>query len=325
MRLSYRRLLLYYISKYVGFGCRIRGFWSLFYGASTAPPVYFAVDALDECDQTIPGLEQLLQLISTSLLSYKVKWLVSSRPEVDVLAKLKDLDTHNLDTSETLVELDTQQLEGPVNAYIDYKLSALKRKAFYKEKILAEVSKEVCQRAMIMFLWVALVFKELHRVEGWDAVKTIKEIPEGLLKLYDHMMDRIENGSDPQHCKSVLMASTLAYCPLSLSELTDLAGLQPEIDLDIIVKKCSSFLTTRESIVYLIHQSAKDYLNKNYMSRLQPAGVAQGHADIGRRLIDAMSSKLKQNIYNLDYSFKSKDIRAPDPDPLAPIQYSYIF
>jgi len=44
-------------------------------------PVYFAVDALNECDQTKPGLEELIQLISISLtLSDKVKWLVSSRP-----------------------------------------------------------------------------------------------------------------------------------------------------------------------------------------------------------------------------------------------------
>jgi hypothetical protein len=44
----------------------------------------FIVDALDECDQ---GLADLLELISTSLeLTDKVKWLVRSCPEVNVLA-----------------------------------------------------------------------------------------------------------------------------------------------------------------------------------------------------------------------------------------------
>ncbi len=38
-----------------------------------------------------------------------------------------------------------------------------------------------------------------------------------------------------------------------------------------------------------------------------------------------MSSTLRRNIYNLDFSFKLENITPPDPDPLAPIQYSCIF
>ncbi len=78
-------------------------------------------------------------------------------------------------------------------------------------------------------------------------------------------------------------------------------------------------------MVNLIHQSAKDYLEKNFESRLEKAGPAQGHKDISMRAIDAMSSVLKKNIYNLGYSFKLTDLTPPDPDPLALIQYSCVF
>jgi hypothetical protein len=286
-------------------------------------PVYFAVDALDECDQTKPGLEELIQLISTSFtLSDKVKWLVSSRPVVGVHAKLK-----NQDTSRTLVELDAQSLEGPVNAYIDHKLSTLKEKDGYDEDTLAKVSNEIRQRAMNTFLWVALVFKELDSVDGSYAVEIIEMIPPGLSELYDHMMTRIENGKmrDPHYCKNVLVATSLAYRPLSLSELAILAGLPPKINPQTIVVKCGSFLTTKEKTVYLIHQSAKDYLDANHKSKLQQGGTVQGHADISRRSIDTMST-LKRNIYALPHSgFKLEDIKPPDPDPLAPIRYSCMF
>ena len=68
-------------------------------------PVYLAVDVLDECVQ---GRSDLIYLISTSLiLSQNVKWLISSRPEVDLLAALKDRGTNSLDASNSLVELDT--------------------------------------------------------------------------------------------------------------------------------------------------------------------------------------------------------------------------
>lgn len=221
-------------------------------------PMYFIVDALDECDQ---GLADLVQLISTSLtLSGKVKWLVSSRPEVEL---------KNPDTTGALVELDAQSLERPVNAYINHKLSTLKSKKGYTDSVLAEVSDEVCRRAENTFLWVALVFKKLDSERGWYAIKIVKEMPPGLPELYDHMMTRIGRDTmDLQYCKNVLVVTSLAYRPLSLSELALLAGLGPEIDPQTIVEECGSFLTTKENTIYLIHQSAKDYLKANHKSKL---------------------------------------------------------
>ncbi|RYP20864.1 hypothetical protein DL765_002598 [Monosporascus sp. GIB2] len=287
-------------------------------------PVYFAVDALDECTQ---GRLDLIHLISTSLtLSQKVKWLLSSRPEVDLLAGLKDPGTNSLDASKSLVELDTQRLADPVNAYIDHKLIALRCRKGYNDSVLDEVSHEIRQRAENTFLWVALAFKVLETVHGRYAAKRITEMPPGLSELYDHMMTRIEAGQmiEPQDCKTVLVVTSLAFRPLSISELSVLADLPLDV-AETAVEMCGSFLTIMKGTVNIIHQSAKDYLEKNYKPRLQPAGPDQGHVDIGRRSINAMSSILMQNMYNLDFGFKPKDITLPDPDPLAAIRYSCVF
>jgi hypothetical protein len=289
---------------------------------------YFIVDALDECDDS---LEDLLKLISTSLkLTDKIKWLVSSRPEVNVLARLEDLDAKNLDTVGNLIELDAQRLEDPVNIYIDYKLSILKKKVGYNETTLAEVSNLVRQQAKNTFLWVALVFKELNKVSGWDAVRIVEKIPSGLSELYEHMMTRIERGvdEDRQRCQNVLAATFLAYRPLSLAELTVLADLSREMT-QTIVDKCGSFLTiTREAVtgetVSLIHKSAKDYLDVNYTSKLQEGGVVQGHADISRCSRDAIS-KLKKKIYGLYPGSGLKDITVPSLDPLEGLQYCCVY
>ncbi|KAL5352139.1 hypothetical protein ACLOAV_002084 [Pseudogymnoascus australis] len=283
-----------------------------------ARPVYFIVDALDECDQ---GLENLCKLISTSLtLSDKVRWLVSSRPEVDVLSNLKNPHISRI------IGLDGQSLERPVNAYIDHKLSTLKGREGYDADTLAVISIKIRQRAMNTFLWVALVFNELDTVEGWDAISIIEKIPPSLSKLYDYMMIRIEDGNEQnrQRCKNVLVASSLALRPLSLSELAVLAGLLPKINPETIIKKCGSFLIIRKEMVSPIHKSAKDYL-MDHQSRLQ-GGTIQGHVDISRRSIDTMSQRLKRNIYSTQhYGPESKDITAPNPDPLALIRYSCVF
>ncbi|KAL2126810.1 hypothetical protein VTI74DRAFT_191 [Chaetomium olivicolor] len=281
-------------------------------------PVYLAVDALDECAQ---GRKDLIDLISTSLiLSQNVKWLISSRPEVDLLAALKDRDTNSF------VELDTQRLAAPVSAYIDHKLTVLKGRKGYNGSVLAKVSHEVRERAENTFLWVALAFKVLEIVHGGYAVKRIREMPPGLLELYDHMMTRIEEGQviEPQDCKTVLVVTSLAFRPLSISELSVLADLPLEL-AETAIEMCGSFLTIVKGTVHLIHQSAKDYLEKNYKLRLQPAGPAQGHSEIIRRSTDAMSSVLRRNMYNLDLGLKPENMTPPDPDPLAPIRYSCVF
>ena len=294
-------------------------------------PIYFIVDALDECEE---DLAKLTSLISASLtLSDKVKWLVSSRPSVE-------LKTPNATVS--LVELDDEKLDLPVNAYINYKLSTLESREGYDDRILVEVAHEIRQRTNHTFLWVALVFKELDAgadqlepVHGIYALEIIKEMPSGLSELYKHMMSKIENQQrrDPQYCKEVLGAVVLAYRPVTLSELTVLADLPSGI-AQSIVRKCGSFLTTKRETVYLIHQSAKDYLDQIYNSNIQPAGIGSGHAIIGRRSINNMMDLkrdsglpiLKQDIYDSgEFGFWPYPTIPPKPDPLAPIRYSCVF
>jgi hypothetical protein len=181
-----------------------------------------------------------------------------------------------------------------------------------------------------MFLWVALVFEVLDKedrdldlvVHGSEALEIVEEIPLALSNLYDYIITRImKKRKDLQYYKNVLVVITLARRPLSLRELAVLAGLRPKIKPRTIVKKCGSFLTTEKDTVYLIHQTAKEWLENalvlddNHNSRLQTGGTIQGHADISRRSIDAIS-KLQNNIYSLHPGSKLGDITIPSPDPL---------
>lgn len=190
--------------------------------AKDTRPVYFIVDALDECEH---GLEQLIKVISTSLtLSHNIRWLVSSRREVDVVTKLG-----NHAIAGTL-DLNAQSLGGPVNAYIDHKLSALAGRTGYEDEVLADIAEEVRSRAENIFLWVWLVFKQLDLEHGWHALEIIQAMPPDLPQLYDHMMTRIERGArDLQYCKDMLIAASLAYDPLSLSELVILTSCHAKL------------------------------------------------------------------------------------------------
>lgn len=57
------------------------------------------------------------------------------------------------------------------------------------------------------------------------ALAIVKETPSSLSKLYDYMIDKIESEvrDDPEHCKNVLVAATLEFRSLTLSEFRVLA------------------------------------------------------------------------------------------------------
>ena len=81
------------------------------------------------------------------------------------------------------------------------------------------------------------------------------------------------------------------------------AGLPQTIaqlpELDRMVSMCSSFLTVRESYVYFIHQSAKDYLVTNQSTVIFSAGCERIHYEIYSRSLNAMSNTLRQDICEL--------------------------
>ncbi|GFF78104.1 vegetative incompatibility protein HET-E-1 [Aspergillus lentulus] len=288
-------------------------------------PVYLIVDALDECEEGTPGREHLIELMSESLRATdKVRWLVSSRPEVHVYEKLKERDAPG-----TIRALDVRSKDA-VNAYIDHHLSKLAKRPGYTPKIQEEISREIRQRAMNTFLWVALVFKELQNTPGLYAMRKIKKCPNDLLTLYDHLMNQVERGQDedPMYCRSVLAAVCLAYRPLSFDELHVIAGLDPDDIPGRIVKECGSLLTVQDNTVSLVHLSAREWLMSNFEARLQKRGPAQVHADICQRSIAGMSAEesgLKRNICGIEEGTQSDDIVIPYPDPLAALRYSCEF
>jgi hypothetical protein len=79
--------------------------------------MYLIVDALDECESE---LSQLLDLIvrSASDSSSQVKWLVSSRPRLDIEQRLRlEKDRIELDLEKNVQD----HVSYAVNAYINHK------------------------------------------------------------------------------------------------------------------------------------------------------------------------------------------------------------
>ncbi|RFU77684.1 hypothetical protein TARUN_4543 [Trichoderma arundinaceum] len=292
------------------------------------------IDALDEC---AVDRKKLLDIIVRNVSSAPhIKWIVSSRNFDDIKNKLGACPS----SLRLGLEVNAATVSEAVASYIHYqvpRLGLLKNNKQLQKAMCAEM----LEKANGTFLWAALVFKELQKLEDSiaeedsDMLGILKSIPSDLTDLYHRMMDQISQLSDTPfkdrtRCLAILSAMALAYQPIQMVELPALIGFKdktPRLEnVAKLVRKCGSFLTIRDGTVYFIHQSAKDYLVDAGYDRLFKYGYAVVHRELFSRSLDAMSSNasLRRNMYSLSHpGVVLHEITLPDPDPLANIRYSF--
>ncbi|CAN9363411.1 unnamed protein product [Alternaria alternata] len=287
---------------------------------------YLVVDALDECVVDLPKLLDLIVLTST--LCPRIKWLVSSRNENHIEEKLKSVG----DEAKLSLELkqNAEQVARAVDAYIDHKLSCLE--SVREKDLRKQVRDELHRKANGTFLWVALVMQELEKPESWDPLAVVEEAPAGLHQLYDRMMQQIQRLSarNVEICQSLLCITAVVYRPLYLAEIGSLcksAGRATIVAETVrkIVAMCGSFLTVRDEQVYLVHQSAKDYLSDKMRSAALPS-ESEVHYTLFAQSLELLSSRLKRDMYDLvEPGCSIDEVRVPDRDLLATARYPCVY
>ncbi|EHK19202.1 uncharacterized protein TRIVIDRAFT_193671 [Trichoderma virens Gv29-8] len=253
---------------------------------------YVVIDALDEC---VTDLPKLLDFINTNRNWLEIKERLNSAAQQMRLC----------------LELNEESI------------SAAKK---YSATIKDAVYHHLSSNSNNTFLWVALVYQSLGRISLQSPLRTLAEFPPGLDSLYQRMLEQIHNleDSDAQFCYQILATVLLVYRPVTVAELSTLIKSPDNnpADTELINKAiglCGSFLTMKDSQVYIIHQSANDYLSKA-MPNILPPSCADVHGVILMQSLQTMSTTLQRNIYNLyPPRLPINKIKAPDPDPLAAI------
>jgi hypothetical protein len=284
------------------------------------------VDALDECKTDLPMLMSLI--VRTMAPPSRVKWLVSSRNEGHIEQGLKSVGNEAKLSLE--LKQNAEQVARAVDLYIDHKLSCLE--SLEEDGLREQVRDELRRKANGTFLWVALVIQELENAESWDALTVVEEAPVGLHQLYDRMLEQINQllRRYPEICRSLLCTAAIAYRPLYLAEIYSLCRLPGraavlEETTKKIIAMCGSFLTIRDQQVYLIHQSAKDYLSDKMQAAALPS-QNEMHYRLFAQSLQTMTDTLQRNMYNLAELGSSIDeVEMPDIDPLATARYSCVY
>lgn len=287
--------------------------------------VYLGIDAPDEC-QT--GGEDLLNLIiETSKANRNIKWLVTSRNEPEI--------TEILSTSTQVAPISLEQSEISVsegiNTFVQHRVALLAQRKGFKPEVRDEVHDYLVLKSQGTFLWVALVLKNLAQTKPRHVRQKLKTIPPGLDAFYHRMMDQVRESDDATFCMQTLATISTVYRPVTLGELGSLLigrmdGIDDIDSISGVIDSCRSFLTVQNDTVTLVHQSAKDFLDKKMPTEILPKGVESEHQGIFSQCLDTLIKTLRRDIFGARLPGMTKDeMKAPSPNPLASAEYACVY
>ena len=285
--------------------------------------VYALIDGVDECKV---GRNDFLKLMTGLSTVDNLRCIISSR-------NVRGIDLYFDGASRLDLELCSTSISQAVTTYIDHKVLEMTEQNSYSSKQQSFIRDYLSKNSESTFLWVALVSDNLRDVQPWEVEEAVQSFPPGLEKLYSRMLDDIapsRYGYDVS--RRVLAILTLVYRPVSLGELQMILDLPPGFGdlswLERAVFNCGSFVVLQDRLIRLVHQSAKDFLEKNLQEIFDDQ--AQLHFQICNKSMQAMKTVLRQDICNFrDSAYEVRctpegfvDNGIPKHHPILAIKYS---
>ncbi|PWW75243.1 hypothetical protein C7212DRAFT_358351 [Tuber magnatum] len=258
--------------------------------------VICVVDGLDECESKTRGqlIGRMTALFGSQTSDTPLKFLVTSRPYHEIEMGLGSPTT----TIRLKGEGEVSSITADVNRVIEKGIEELE--SYWEQRgWLGNLRNLLELSADRTFLWVSLVLEILKECEDGsleEFTEIATSVPRDLPQVYTKILDKTKN---PGGARQVLRIVVAAARPLTLAEMhaalritpdhTAIKGLgQPPPQYERTVKDlCGLFVRIVDSKVYLVHQTAKEFLVKgelkgqgNWQYTLSPADSNLMLADI---------------------------------------------
>ena len=226
------------------------------------PDAIIILDALDECSDThllIPGLLKLAHQGSA-------KVVITSRREPELVGAIERVPS---------VAIGAEDLRDDIKAYLEYQVS--QSSMLSDPRVRSRIVRVLSVRSKGMFLWVALMLKELESRSTIDEIESaLSSLPDGLNEVYERILTRLHNTLKPSRrmfCCRLLKWITLAKRPLRLDEVGEALKLEYATatgdssftqnllcsvrELELV---CGSLVTVKNQSIQLIHLSTREFL-----------------------------------------------------------------
>ncbi|KAH7186154.1 ankyrin repeat-containing domain protein [Fusarium flagelliforme] len=224
------------------------------------PTIWCIIDGIDECHSSA--------MLAGSLYEHcRRRERINDQSKFQLLVLGRDIDDSD---ASNVIRLDTDHrspVKSDVEHFIKSSLEPLNKVPRFAE-IRARITDILVENAEGSFLWVSFVIAELSKKETCvQIIDTTIAFPKGLSATFTRML----HGIDPEYRQasaSILKWILFAERPLTLAELAaattrTAGGRYSKADAEVtadIVHMLRPFLQVRRGQVFLVHQSAEDYL-----------------------------------------------------------------
>lgn len=267
------------------------------------------LDALDECRTTERGLivEKLESLANNQSDKSRIKFLVTSRPYQHIVYDFRPMVTR-IPSIHLAGENESDKLRIEINVVIQRRIQEIGQRILLSSFIVHTLIKKLESMQQRTYLWLGFMLDELQNLVGptdKELLQQIAELPVTVEDAYERILSRSRR---PNLARTLLSLVTIAKRPLLLEELELLVKTstrchrKEDLDLsgptrfkEVARDACGLFLTVIDGKVFLMHQTAKEFL----MSREEVSGnsavwkgsidAASAHLDIGNRCMSSLS------------------------------------
>jgi ankyrin repeat protein len=252
--------------------------WDLFIAAATglkSGEIVCILDALDECQNS--GRDQLIDAIvkflGTTARTPAVRFLLTSRFYLDIAAGFQDLErkvpTIHLSGEN---EEQTNKITREIDMVIRSRIAGMHRLG---EKERAVLEKELTRVPNRTYLWVHLIFDEIKKSYLLTQRKIrseVRNIPQTIDEAYDRILSK---SRDVGLAEKLLHIVVAAARPLTLQEMALALAIGPthrslgDLEPDMLSEEqfrleirelCGLFIVVVDSRIYLLHQTAREFL-----------------------------------------------------------------
>lgn len=256
--------------------------WGIFLNAvkdSEAGSIICVLDALDECGEStrVPLLKHIGGFFSTPPASATVKFIITSRPYRTIEDILWDAYP-NVPFVRLMGESEREvsTIQKEILLVIDKKVERFRERRQHggiNDETHRDISKQLAQIENRTYLWVSLIFPELDKhVESsrGNLLQVINTIPSTVEEAYERILSFSTN---LKKARTLLYLVVAAQRPLTLEEMNtalavtddctsaDDLELEPEPTFHRTVRNlCGLFITVSDSKIYLLHQTAREFL-----------------------------------------------------------------
>lgn len=275
-----------------------RGLWKVLVQATCqadAGQVICILDALDECKEDGRKLlgEHLTDFYLKQESTSSLKFLITSRPYLDIERDFRLLED-KMPTIRLAGETDaeSQQIEKEIDIVIRARALQLKTIVRLSDDEYDVLLKGLTRVRNRTYLWATLTFDVVRtaiKKTCADLEAVLRELPPSVDDAYERILSR-NQGSASNKARAILKIIVAATRPLSLLEMSQALALEespaPQETLQhqnedefchTVRHLCGLFVAISDSKIYLLHQTAREFLLRTHQSTSDPLLSQQSH------------------------------------------------